>query len=93
MWSEMNQEKMRVSEEIEAAKPSRGFWSDAWQRYRRRPIGMLALGFVLFLTIVAIFAPAIAGTKPVVCSYKGNPLFSMSWILQSQLGVTNIYER
>tara|TARA_A200000113_G_scaffold156783_1_gene141407 strand:+ start:574 stop:1680 length:1107 start_codon:yes stop_codon:yes gene_type:complete len=71
----MNQEKMRVSEEIEAAKPSRGFWSDAWQRYRRRPIGMLALGFVLFLTIVAIFAPAIAGTKPVVCSYKGTLYF------------------
>ena len=71
----MNQKKMKVSEEIEAAKPSQGFWSDAWQRYRRRPIGMLALGFVLFLTIVAIFAPAIAGTKPVVCSYKGASIF------------------
>ena len=33
---------------------------------------MLALGFVVFLTAVAVFAPAIAGTKPVICRYKGN---------------------
>jgi peptide/nickel transport system permease protein len=32
---------------------------------------MLALGFVVFLTAVAVFAPAIAGTKPVICRYKG----------------------
>ena len=71
----MSQEKNKVTEEIDAAKPSQGFWSDAWQRYRRRPIGMLALGFVLFLTFVALFAPAIAGTKPVICSYKGDLYF------------------
>lgn len=53
----MSQEKIRVTEEIDAAKPSQGFWSDAWQRYRRRPIGMLALGFVLFLTFVALLRP------------------------------------
>lgn len=52
-------------------QPSPGFWAEAWRRYRRRPIGMLALGFVLFLTGVAVFAPAIAGTKPVICRYKG----------------------
>jgi peptide/nickel transport system permease protein len=36
---------------------------------------MLALGYVIFLAIVAIFAPAIAGTKPVVVKYKGNYYF------------------
>ena len=71
----MSQEPMKVAAEINATNPSRGFWSDAWRRYRRRPIGMLALGFVLFLTIVALFAPAIAGTKPVICSYKGKIYF------------------
>ena len=71
----MSQEPMKVTAEINATNPSRGFWSDAWRRYRRRPIGMLALGFVLFLTIVALFAPAIAGTKPVICSYKGKIYF------------------
>ena len=51
--------------------PSRGFWAEVWARYRRRPIGMIALAFVVFLTVIAAFAPAIAGTKPVICRYKG----------------------
>ena len=36
---------------------------------------MLALAFVVFLCFVAIFAPAIAGTKPIVCKYKGSIYF------------------
>ncbi len=36
---------------------------------------MLALGFVGFLALVAAFAPAIVGTKPIVCKYKGNLYF------------------
>jgi peptide/nickel transport system permease protein len=36
---------------------------------------MAALGFICFLTLVAIFSPAIAGTKPVICKYKGNIYF------------------
>jgi peptide/nickel transport system permease protein len=32
---------------------------------------MAALGFVGFLVTVALLAPAIAGTKPVICRYKG----------------------
>jgi len=36
---------------------------------------MLALAYVVFLSLVAILAPAIAGTKPVVCKYKGRLYF------------------
>lgn len=36
---------------------------------------MLALGFVGFLSLVAIFAPCIVGTKPIVCRYKGHIYF------------------
>jgi peptide/nickel transport system permease protein len=36
---------------------------------------MAALGYVVFLALVAVFAPAIAGTKPVVCKYKGHVYF------------------
>jgi peptide/nickel transport system permease protein len=54
------------------ATPSHGFWAEAWRRYRRRPLAMAALAFVGFLVAVAILAPAIAGTKPVLCRYKGN---------------------
>ncbi|NBX28927.1 ABC transporter permease [bacterium] len=50
---------------------SRGFWAEAWRRYRRRPLAMAALAFVGLLLLVAALAPAIAGTKPVLCRYKG----------------------
>lgn len=50
---------------------SRGFWGDAWQRFRRRPLAVAAVSFIGFLAAVAILAPAIAGTKPVLCRYKG----------------------
>ena len=36
---------------------------------------MLALLLVVFLALVALFSPAIAGTKPVVCKYKGELYF------------------
>ena len=32
---------------------------------------MIALYYVIFLTLVAIFAPMIVGTKPILCKYKG----------------------
>jgi peptide/nickel transport system permease protein len=50
---------------------SGGFWAEAWRRYRRRPLAMAALAFVGLLVLVAALAPAIAGTKPVLCRYKG----------------------
>ena len=50
---------------------SGGFWAEAWRRYRRRPLAMTALAFVGLLVLVAALAPAIAGTKPVLCRYKG----------------------
>ena len=53
----------------------RGFWSDVWSQLRRRKLAMVSLGFVTLLAIVAIFSPAIAGTKPIVCRYKGNVYF------------------
>ena len=54
---------------------SRGFWTETWVRFRKRKLAMAALCFVAFLGTVAIFAPAIAGTKPVVCKYNGKIYF------------------
>lgn len=56
-------------------QPSRGFWGEAWQRFRRRRLAMIAFYFVLFLCLVALFAPLIVGTKPIVCKYKGKIYF------------------
>jgi peptide/nickel transport system permease protein len=54
-----------------AAVKSRGFWAEVWLRFRRRKLAMTAMSFVAVLTLVAIFSPAIVGTKPIVCKYKG----------------------
>ncbi len=53
----------------------RGFWAEAWYRFRRRRLAMAALVYVCFLGLVALFSPAIVGTKPVVCKYKGRLYF------------------
>jgi peptide/nickel transport system permease protein len=58
-----------------SANRSRGFWGETWVRFRRRKLAMLSLAFVCFLILVAICAPAIAGTKPIVCYYKGEYYF------------------
>lgn len=50
---------------------ARGFWAETWIRFQRRKLAMAALLYVCLLGFVTIFAPAIAGTKPVVCKYKG----------------------
>ncbi|QDU54295.1 ABC transporter permease [Aeoliella mucimassa] len=64
-----------VTEQVTKAPKSPGFWRETWQRFRRRKAAMLALTYVLLMALVALFAPAIAGTKPVVCKYKGNLYF------------------
>ncbi|RCS40562.1 ABC transporter permease [Bremerella cremea] len=59
------------------AKPavSLGFWATSWRYFRRRFFAMAALSYVIFLGLVAIFSPAIVGTKPIVCYYKGHVYF------------------
>ncbi len=59
----------------ENGSAGRGFWAEAWLRFRRRKIALLALVYVLLMAVVGIFSPAIAGTKPIVCSYKGKLYF------------------
>ncbi len=57
------------------ATVSRGFWGEAWRRFRRNKLAMAALTYVIGLVLVALFSPAIAGTKPIVCRYKGHYYF------------------
>ena len=57
------------------ATRSPGFWVLAWRRFQRRKLSMLALAVVMCLSGIAVFSPMIAGTKPIVCKYKGNLYF------------------
>ena len=53
----------------------RGFWRDAWQRFRRRRLSMLGLAFVAALALIAVLSPAIVGTKPLMCTYQGKTYY------------------
>ncbi len=55
--------------------PAVGYWRETWRHFRRRKLSMIALAFVSFLCLVAIFSPAIVGTKPIICKYKGHIYF------------------
>jgi peptide/nickel transport system permease protein len=70
---------MAVVDAPPAASPpaprARGFWGETWVRFRRRKLAMIALAYVLAMAVVALCAPMIAGTKPIVCRYKGQIYF------------------
>jgi peptide/nickel transport system permease protein len=53
----------------------RGYWADVWRRFRGKALSMLALAFVVFMVLVAIFSPLIVGSKPIVAKYKGHYYF------------------
>jgi peptide/nickel transport system permease protein len=67
------------------APAAAGFWGDAWVRFRRKPLAMLALGYVILLGLVALGAPLIVGTKPVICRYKGTIYFPCLGYLHPRL--------
>ncbi|MGY8770992.1 MAG: ABC transporter permease [Pirellulales bacterium] len=54
---------------------SPGFWAEAGVHFLKNPRAMLALFFVLCLGLIALSAPMLVGTKPIVCKYKGNLYF------------------
>jgi peptide/nickel transport system permease protein len=57
------------------AKASPGFWRESWRRFRRDRIALAALAGVALLAVAALAAPLLAGTRPIVCRYKGEIYF------------------
>jgi ABC-type dipeptide/oligopeptide/nickel transport system permease subunit len=45
--------------EAPAAVQGRSLWALAWRRIRRSKVAMASLGFIVFLILLAIFAPLI----------------------------------
>src|SRR5262249_54015281 len=64
-----------MSRKLEDLDAGVGFWRETWRRFLRDRLSLGALGFVGVLILVAIAAPLIVGTKPIVCSYKGKLYF------------------
>jgi len=72
---EQSEDNTNAASEEKVVKKSPNFWVETWQRFKGRKMAMLALFYIAFLGFVAVFAPAIAGTKPIICEYKGHIYF------------------
>jgi peptide/nickel transport system permease protein len=55
----------------EARGPSLSFSREAWRRFKKRRRALVALGVLLLMFVVGGLAPFLAGTRPIVCRYKG----------------------
>lgn len=76
-----------MSETVHSSAPvirSPGFWRLAWRQFRQRRLAMTALFVVLCLFVVAVFAPVIVGTRPIVCRYKGQIYFPALYYFNMQ---------
>lgn len=67
--------KSKSDEDAAARDAGRGYWAETWRRFRRRKLAMAAVGYVALLSLFAVLSPMLAGTKPIVCKYKGNLYF------------------
>ena len=50
----------------------------AWVQFKKNKIALISLYLLLFLVIIALFAPYIANDRPLYCEYKGNTLYPAS---------------
>lgn len=56
-------------------RPDQSYWSLVKHQYKKNLIAVVALYFILFLAVVALFADVLANDRPIVCEYKGTTYF------------------
>lgn len=62
---------------MENGSGSQTYWEIVWKRYTKRPIGIFALGVILVFTLVGIYAPLLASSKPLAVKYDGMWFFPL----------------
>ena len=68
----------------EKAAPGRGFWAEAWLRFRRRKLAMTALVFVGLLAVVIVVRRFCAGRR---LGPRALRVWSTAWIIIGVLGL------
>lgn len=53
-------------------RPDQSYWSLVKHQYRKNKPAMVALYFIYFMFIIAIFADFLANNKPIICSVNGS---------------------
>ena len=58
-----------------AKEPSQAYWHMVWRRMRRNRRGMVGMGFVAFMMMLAFLSPLLATNQPIVCRHEGKWYF------------------
>jgi peptide/nickel transport system permease protein len=66
---------MTETAEKELKGPSLSLTRETWKRFQRNPRSLFALGILIALFVTGGLSPMIAGTRPIVCRYKGSLYF------------------
>ncbi|MBA3815330.1 MAG: ABC transporter permease [Parachlamydiaceae bacterium] len=53
------------------------YWKIIWKQFKKHTLGLTALGVVLLFCLVAIYAPFLASSKPLVVQYNGEWFFPL----------------
>ncbi len=69
------------------ASRNMGFWTHAFQRFRKNKVHMMAFRFLVFLALVAVFADFLAYDKPLVCNREGTVEFPLFGDYLSDIGL------
>ncbi len=56
-------------------RPDQSYWSLVKHQYKKNKIAIVALYFIYFLVVIALFADVLANDRPIVCEYKGTTYF------------------
>lgn len=47
------------------------YWKIVWKQFKKHPLGCFALGVVFIFCLIAIYAPFLASSKPLIVQYDG----------------------
>lgn len=48
----------KTDTQVEIARPSITYWQDAWRRFRKNPLAMASMVFIILLLLVAVIGPS-----------------------------------
>jgi peptide/nickel transport system permease protein len=74
-----------TNEERTAIDVKQGYWRIVWRQFRRKPLAMAGLVVVVFLGLVAVFAPALANDVPIHMVKGGESYWLPYWISYPEL--------
>jgi len=56
-------------------RSSQGYWSITWRQFRKRSLAVIGLVLVVCLGLIAVLAPVLANSRPIIMRYRGRTYF------------------